>query len=338
VTGALDTAQRIANELLFEAAIDTDRSKRVPVKHLDALAAAGLYAIAGPREAGGLDASLKEQASISEALASGCLATTFVWLQHHGSVRALARTDNQSLREQWLEPLCAGRRRGGLVLGGVRPSPRQLRARAVPGGWLLTGDVAWVTGWDRVDVLYTLALSRPSGSAAPDVPDDLVSMLVDAVPSDTLRSAPRRLVAADASGTVQLAFADHFVSTSRVLSIAPYTPPPAYDGGGRLNGSLALGVVRRCCMLLGPSGFDARLEEQRGLLDAASDESMAEARAGAAELALRASAALITALGSPSITLEHHAQRLAREALFLLTFGTRPAIRAALSARLCAGR
>jgi hypothetical protein len=47
---------------------------------------------------------------------------------------------------------------------------------------------------------------------------------------------------------------------------------------------------------------------------------------------------LITALGSQSITLAHHAQRLVREAAFLLTFGTRPRIRAALFARLCAGR
>jgi len=338
VSSTVQTAQRIADELLFGAALDTDRAERVPVQHLDTLAAAGLYGVAGPTAAGGLDASLKEHTSITEALASGCLATAFVWLQHHGSVRALLTTERASLRDEWLEPLCAGRRRGGLALGGVRPSPRQLRARAVAGGWMLSGEVAWVTGWDLVDVIHTLALARPSGAASSDAPETVVSALLDAVPCDTLSVTPRRLVAANASRTVQLTFAEHFVPTSRVLSVAPYVPPPAYDGGGRLNGSLALGIVRRCCTLLGPSGFDVQLEEQRRQLDVAGDETMAEARAGAAELALRASGALITALGSQSITLSHHAQRLLREAAFLLTFGTRPRIRELLFAHLCAGR
>jgi hypothetical protein len=61
---------------------------------------------------------------------------------------------------------------------------------------------------------------------------------------------------------------------------------------------------------------------------------MAEARAGAVELAQRATAHLIVTQGSRSVLMDNHAQRLAREALFLLVFGTRPAIRAGLLRRL----
>ena len=61
---------------------------------------------------------------------------------------------------------------------------------------------------------------------------------------------------------------------------------------------------------------------------------MALARAEASELAVRATAALTVRDGSNSITTDSHAQRLAREAVFLLVFGSRPAIKAALLRKL----
>jgi hypothetical protein len=63
-------------------------------------------------------------------------------------------------------------------------------------------------------------------------------------------------------------------------------------------------------------------------------EAMAQARAAACELAVRAAAALAVWDGSKSIMTGQHAQRLAREALFLLVFGSRPAIKNALLRRL----
>jgi hypothetical protein len=61
---------------------------------------------------------------------------------------------------------------------------------------------------------------------------------------------------------------------------------------------------------------------------------MAEARAAAAELAQRASAALVAHNGSISLFPRQHAQRLAREAVFLAVSGTRPAIKQAVLRRL----
>ncbi|MGH9005373.1 MAG: hypothetical protein ACRDYV_19800, partial [Acidimicrobiia bacterium] len=54
------------------------------------------------------------------------------------------------------------------------------------------------------------------------------------------------------------------------------------------------------------------------------------ARAAASELAARAAITLVAATGSTSILRDRHPQRLAREALFLLVFGSRPPIKAAL--------
>ena len=93
-------------------------------------------------------------------LASGCLTTTFVFAQHHRAVRALRDTENRALRDEWLAPLCAGTKRAGIVLAGLRQGASQLVARRVDGGWLLDGSVPWVTGFGRIDVLLAMARSE----------------------------------------------------------------------------------------------------------------------------------------------------------------------------------
>jgi hypothetical protein len=124
------------------------------------------------------------------------------------------------------------------------------------------------------------------------------------------------------------------VPAEMIVSDEPYHEPPNYDGGGRSNGSLSLGVAARCLTLLGPSALDSELSARREQLDQASDEMMAEARAAAVELAQRAAAALVVQAGSSSLFPRQHTNRLAREAVFLAVFGTRPAVKGALLRRL----
>ena len=61
---------------------------------------------------------------------------------------------------------------------------------------------------------------------------------------------------------------------------------------------------------------------------------MVDARAAASELAIRAAAALAVRDGGHAVAADQHAQRLAREAVFLLVFGSRPGIKSALLQRL----
>ena len=113
--------------------MNVEAADKVPPEHFDALAAAGLYGLAGPAEAGGLNVDLATFRSVIEIMAGGCLATAFVWLQHHGAVRALSASSNSALSAKWLAPLCAGAQRAGVALGGARPGPPLLRARPAPG-------------------------------------------------------------------------------------------------------------------------------------------------------------------------------------------------------------
>jgi alkylation response protein AidB-like acyl-CoA dehydrogenase len=328
VDDILAVARRIAGDVLFPDALWVDRMDMLPAGHLDALAAAGLYGASAPEEAGGLGIPLRTLCAVIEELASGCLATAFVWIQHFGLLMTLAADGSPpALRRAWLASACQGELRGGLALAGLIPGPPLLRARPTDGGWVLDGTAPWVTGWSLVDLLLVAA-------RGPD--DTVVTLIMDAGVQPGLSVSRQRLVAVDASVTVRLDFDGVAVPAARFIGQAPFDPAASLRPEGlRINGSLALGVALRCCRLLGPSPLDDELDACRGRLDealaaSAGAAAMAEARAAASELALRAAAALTVRDGSGSITVHQHPQRLAREALFLLVFGSRPGIKSAL--------
>jgi alkylation response protein AidB-like acyl-CoA dehydrogenase len=333
----LTRARQMADEVLFPSAMNVDAADRVPPEHFDALAAAGLYGLAGPAAAGGRDVDLATFGNVIEIMAGGCLATAFVWLQHHSAVRALSASPNSALAAEWLAPLCAGARRAGVALGGARPGPPLLRARLATDGYILDGTAPWVTGWDMIDVVHALAR---------DEAGNLVAALLPAVPSASLAADRLRLAAVNASRTVQLRFTAHFVPAELVSGVVPVSEWRAKDAAGlRANGSLSLGLAARCTRLMAQLGSAAAaglLEHEliaaRTRLDAANAASMPAARARAAELAFRAAGALVVTAGSRSIMVDQHPQRLAREAMFLLVFGSRPAIKEHLTSTLTSPR
>ena len=85
---------------------------------------------------------------------------------------------------------------------------------------------------------------------------------------------------------------------------------------------------------MGPSSLDHELVECRAALDSADETGLPAARAWACELAARASASLVVSRGSRSALAGDVAERLSREATFLLVFASRAAIKQSLLVRL----
>ncbi|MCA1841700.1 MAG: acyl-CoA/acyl-ACP dehydrogenase [Actinobacteria bacterium] len=317
----VEQARRVAEDVLFPNAMTTDGLDAVPVSNLDAIAGAGLYGVSAPVMPGGEEVEFEIVAKVAELLAGGCLSTAFIWAQHQGLVRAMAEGPKR-LRDVWLEPLCRGERRAGVALGGLLPGPPKLRAAPEGDVWRLDGVSPWVTGWRRLDVLLV---------AARGPEDTVVWLMVDAVDQPGLEVERQRLVAVDASMTVELRFDGATVPGERLMKVAPYEEGLySQDRVLRTVGFLSIGVAERCCRLLGPSPLDDELAAARQGLLMAGPEGIPTARAAASELTARAALTLVAASGSTSILCDRHPQRLAREALFLLVFGSRPPIKAAL--------
>ncbi len=315
----------LAARFLADAAA-VDAADSVPEAHLRGLADAGLYGVFAPVSVGGLGMGEPELRLVVEELASACLASTFVWAQHFRLLGAMLDPGTPAaLREELLPRVVRGEVRGGVALAGLLPGPPRLTARPADGGWLVDGQAPWVSGWGIVDVL--LVAARGPG-------DTIVTLLTDAREQPGLTAGRQRLAAVNASVTVRLSFGGLFVPGGRFVGQQPYDPVRAQSEGLRLNGSLALGVGRRCCALAGPSPLDDELDSCRAELDAADTSGMPAARARASEFAVRAAHVLAVRRGSTSALAGDVAERLAREAGFLLVFGSRPAIKEALLGRL----
>lgn len=328
----------MAGTVLAPAAAATDRADEVPRGHLDALAQAGLFGLFGPAPA-----DLGAFRAVSEVLAGACGVTYFVWVQHHGPVRALAASANVALADRHLDDLRTGRVLGGVAFSHLRrPDPPPVVAAPVAGGYRVDGEAPWVTSWGLAG-LYLVGARHPGG---------VVWFLLDARRGQpgVVPSARLALSAMGASATVRLGFRGLFVADDDVVSVqtddewvrqdrlASAQPNPA-----------ALGVASRCVALLGevaPSaaaGLGSELDECRERAYRLADEpgtdpahldAMVAARAWGLVLATRAAAALVAATGGRALTLDHPAQRLLREAAFYSIQGHNPALRDALLAQL----
>lgn len=318
-----DFDQRLAKvvERFTNDAPDVDRAETVPLEHLNLLADLGLYGAFAPVAEGGLGFGLKELCAVAEELAAACLASTFVWIQHLRLLASVLDGSASELLATMKDRVVRGEVKGGVALAGLLPGPPRLSATPALEGWTLHGSAPWVSGWGIVDELFVAA-------RGPD--NTIVNALVTPRNQRGLRAHRHEMTAINATSTVALTFDSFAVDRTHVVSRVVYDPTQEAGPGLRLNGSLALGVTRRCCTLIGESPLDAELNEARDYLDSADTDSMPRARARASELAARAASTLCVHRGSSSVLKGDVAERTAREATLLLAFGSRPAIREAL--------
>jgi hypothetical protein len=312
--GAVGTARRLAEELLLPDAAAVDAAERVPAAHLLALDDSGLTGLAATRPAP------EDRLDVTAALAGGCLATAFVWLQHQGALGPVAASSRPVSR--FAGDLASGRARGGVVITAVR-GPAPLRLHGDPGAWTLSGSAMWVTGWGVADVLRVAAVADD---------DSITTVLVDVGPG--MRADPAPLVAANASATVTLTFDAVAVAEDRLIDAVAWETWFAADAAGlAANGALALGVAGRAAAFARSEALTAAVAGARAGLLASSVADLPAARAACNELAVLAAAALAVHDGGRSVIRGSRADRLLREAHFLLGFGARPAIRADLLRR-----
>jgi alkylation response protein AidB-like acyl-CoA dehydrogenase len=311
---------QVADQLSADAQAN-DVVEALPTRNFDSLADLGLYGAFAPRDLGGLELDLSQLCTVVEQLASACLTTTFVWIQHFRLLAALLDPATPEAIRELLPLAVRGELRGGVALSGLLPGPPRLRAIESATGWQLNGDAPWVSGWGIVDSLFVTARTTD---------DTVVSFGIDAVEQSGLGVTRHQLSAMSASSTVQLEFTDFHVPTDRFVGRQPYAPGLERPEGLRVNGSLALGVIRRCCELLGPTSLDDELRQCRDDLDAYGITNIAVSRARATELAVRAAHVLAISRGSQSALSGDIAERTSREAALLLVFASRPAIKDAL--------
>lgn len=313
---------------LAQRAAETDQSRLVPREHLEWLAEAGYFRLGLP-EPHGISAPAAIRRTCREMLAAACGVTTFVAAQHVSACGAIAA----SPQADGLEEFLGGRRLAGICFAHLRrPGAPCVTATPDGDGWVFDGVAPWFTGWGLMDEV-ALAGTLPDGR-----------FLFALVPLDSpglTAGKPMELCAMNASGTVALHLQG--VPARRLLKIAT-EEDLARDTRLAMvrNASPSLGVVRAVAVLLGDDLFAEEVDLLRAWMDhwdpeAATDAEIAQFRAEATFLGIRAAHALVVAAGGEANRLDHPAQRLAREAMFYSLTQLTPELKRATVGLLVAG-
>ncbi|MGW5657035.1 acyl-CoA dehydrogenase family protein [Streptomyces humi] len=325
-------ARHLADTLLSPAAERVDQ-EGVPAGHIEAIKRSGLLGVSAPVAYGGSAAPAAVVRETAEILAGACCSTWFVQTQHHTPVQTLAATE-LPVRARLLGPLARGELLCGVAYAHLRSYPRlPVRVRREAGGRRFDGTVPWYTGWGLNDVLLLAGVTED---------DEALFAFVEAREQPGLRpSEPMRLAALTASRTVSLDLDGLWVPEEAVALRVPYGQWAAADRPKPRNaGPAVFGVARAALALVaaeyaGP--LRARLDEVRRRAYALADhpvphehtEERLAVRAEAFTLLRTATTAAVVAGGGRAMSLDNRAQRLAREALFLLVQGQTGESRAA---------
>ena len=315
-----------------------------PAEAWAALARAGVTAWTIPRAFGGDEVSAAE-------LIRGCFELTrielvpvFVLSQFQAACQRIAASVHEAPKEAWLSALARGETFATVGISHLTTSRQHAGQPAVAarpdgqGGYLVAGEIPWVTGAGHADVLVggaTLEDGRQMLFALP-----MTRNGVEVAP-------PLPLVALEGSETGPVRLVDVEVREEELLTaIVPKVLQQGTTGGaGSLTTSaLAAGHAQGCVdriarevegrPVLGEivEAFQGDVDSVLGrLIDAAGGASSpahsAEVlRADATALALKASQALMTASKGAGFVTGHPAERLAREALFFLVWSCPQAV------------
>jgi alkylation response protein AidB-like acyl-CoA dehydrogenase len=342
-------ARRLAAEVLAPNAERVD-AEGVPASHIDAIKAAGLLGLNGPVEEGGSAVTLPVFREIVEILAGADCATWFVQAQHHSPLALLVKSSGP-VRDRLVGPLSRGELLGGVAFAHLRRFPAK-PVTATPlsgGGFRFDGRAPWCTGWGLNDVLMV-------GGMTPD--GKCVFAYVPAHDQPGMRATePLRLAALEATRTVQLDFDGLVAGPDDIVMELPFAAWAEADRHTTVNVNPAvLGLTSAALERLAGEPDGAAQEAAAGMLDELAQarahcyrlydevpagealEERLAAKTVAVELMVRATTALVAAGGGSALAVGRPAQRLAREALFLVVQAQTAEVRAATLAGLAALR
>jgi alkylation response protein AidB-like acyl-CoA dehydrogenase len=279
------------------------------------------------------------------ARTSGALA--FLTTQHQSAVSMIARGENPGLATAYLPLMADGQKLVGIGFSQLRRGgPPIMRAEEAEGGYILNGQVPWITGGG----FYPEFLI---GAALPDGRSVFGVVPLEDRGDEIRVSSPMRLAAMESANTVSAEFKGHFMPHEKTAFIRP---PDWIRNNDQINialqGHFALGcaqagidVLRQAsekkslCFLTEAAEklerelaecHEATADAQKSVDEETTDERL-RVRAWAIDLAVRCAHAAVTASSGAANSLAHPAQRIYREALvYTVSAQTTPVMEATL--------
>jgi alkylation response protein AidB-like acyl-CoA dehydrogenase len=336
-----DRAEHLIEALCVvrDKANERDQTGAWPAEELAVLAEAGVMRWSIPAEFGGRDLSALELNLGYEAIAGASLAAALVVSQRDSAALLVAGGENAELRDQ-LQQL--GENQFFATIGiaqlttsrqGTIPALLATPAGGGGDGFTLTGVIPWSTGAAHAHWIVA--------GAALATGEQILFILHPDQPGVTVEP-PVPLVSLRSTWTTQVTCRDVHIPPTQILR-GPTPPSPGVLRGGKRGlvlgqTFLAMGLCRSALDLIDAHRSTSaekafsRLDEQflslrHEILDLSQPGKEPDATAAAArlrgainDLALRITHTAITLYKGSALLSTHPAQRLAREAMFLLVW------------------
>ena len=311
---------------------ERDQSGDWPAEELDALNAAGILGQSIPVTSGGTGASPLDQHLAYESIATASLAVALI-VSQRDSAAGLIEGATTPIAHDVLGRLAVHKAIATVGIAQLTTSRQggapALRAVRTAGGYTVDGIIPWATGAARADWLVAGAATDGRQRLLFRLPRDAAGLMID---------PPMALVALRATWTTSLHCQGVHVPDELVLR------GPADQVLGRRNSLplgqvfLATGLCRAALNLTQAHGssngaqawarLDERLRQVRGRVLALSQPGLEPQATAAApelrgecnDLAVRCAHAAVALYKGTALLAGHPAQRLAREAMFLLVW------------------
>lgn len=341
---SLPTALDFLRERVAPRAAELDRSPEALAEIMREAGEAGILGLKIPPAWGGPGLSDDDFRLFQEEAARASGSFAFLQTQHQSAGAMILRHGSEPIKRATLPLMSSGERLIGVGFSQLRrEGPPITRLEPVPGGYLASGEVPWITGWGIFGE-FLLGATLPTGESL-----FAVAPLSEG-PGRTVEG-PMRLAAMETAGTVAMTLDGLFLPEENVAFVKPGNWVRENDlfniavqsqfAFGCARG--AVDVVRRAGEKPAKGflvGIADRLDDEiercrRETADAMSDRSEATAdarlklRAWAIDLAVRCAHAAVAASSGAANAEGHPANRLYREALvYTVSAQTLPIMRA----------
>lgn len=343
-----DATALVPDDLLRALALHADvadTSAEWPAESWAALGRAGVFEWSIPSVHGGRELDAVSILGGFERIASTCLTTAFILSQRDAAVRRIRDFGSEVNQRELLRPLACGGHFATVGISQLTTSRQHggpaLRVRTTADGYVLDGEMPWVTGADQANHFVAGAVMEDGLQVLLVVPADVSGVRIEA-PLPLTSLVGSRTTAVHCNGVVV---------PKRWLLVGPVEKAMAVGRGGT-------GGLETSCLALGLAGaaidwltneaatrmewgslaerFEAsrsaaRVELHRLAGGGGSPDDALALRAKCNALVLRATQAALTASKGAGFVRPHPAQRWARQALFFLVWSCpRPAVEATM--------
>lgn len=326
----------------IRAAPDPEPDGDWPTERLTAVRDSGVLAWGLPDEYGGVPCAPTALFELYRDLSQTCLTTAFILTQREAACQRIAQLAPRHLQQRWLPGLIRGQIMATVGISHLSTSRQHWSQPSVriiqnPAGYILTGEVPWVTGGCTADLVVTGGVLDSGEQLLVALPTRYPGVrILPALPLTALRGSSTGSLILD-NVTLDL--------DARIAGPAPTVMSLGGSGG---TGSLITSVVALGASL---KTLDQLRDEAAGRPDilrisegfaaianrlwtsilqslerppdrAAADRIRAQANA----LVSRAALALVTAAKGRGFVAGHPAERAVRESLFFQVWSCPPAV------------